>query len=162
MRWPFDRDTSELMFRVLFSSIFLGLGGEHIVDDTLIQQLMPGWVPLRRLVSLGAGAVLVTGGTMVLLGWRLIQAAWILGTFLVLVTVAVHLPAVVGVAQAPDLAPDNAWLWPVLQRSNLVKNLCLLGVCILLGWHRPGRYSLDAWLAGRRAAAPKPATGGEA
>lgn len=161
MRWPFDRDTSELMFRVLFSSIFVGLGGEHIVDDTLIQQLMPAWVPARRLVSLGAGAVLLTGGTMVLLGWRLVQAAWILGTFLVLVTLAVHLPAVVGVQEPPPLSPETAWMWPVLQRSNLVKNLCLLGVCILLGWHRPGRYSLDAALAARRAGPPQPVGGGE-
>ena len=28
-------------------------------------------------------------------------------------------------------------------RSNLVKNLCLLGVCVQLGQHVPGRYSLD-------------------
>jgi hypothetical protein len=31
-----SRDVNELIFRVLFSSIFLGLGGEHIVDDRLI------------------------------------------------------------------------------------------------------------------------------
>ena len=154
MRWPFDRDTSELMFRVLFSSIFVGLGGEHIVDDTLILHLMPDWVPLQRVVSVGAGLVLLTGGTMVLLGWRLVQAAWILGTFLVLVTLAVHVPAVLGVQAAPHMDLETAWMWPVLQRSNLVKNLCLLGVCILLGWHRPGRYSLDAWL-GRASAAPR-------
>ena len=45
-------------------------------------------------------------------------------------------------------------MWPVLQRSNLAKNLCLLGVCVQLGWHKPGRYSLDAWLAARREASP--------
>ncbi len=144
MRWPLDRDQSELIFRVLFSSIFLGLGSEHIVDDRLIMKLMPGWVPAPRMVSVLTGAVLLTGGSMVLVGYRLQRAAWILGTFLILVTLTVHLPAVF--VEGPPMDEAHAWMWPVLQRSNLVKNLCLLGVCVLLGWHRPGRYSLDAWL----------------
>lgn len=148
MRWPLNRDQSELLFRLLFSSIFLGLGGEHIVDDTLIMELMPHWVPAPRLVSLATGLLLLTGGTLVLLGWQLVRAAWILGTFLVIVTLTVHLPAVF--LPGPTADPDTAWMWPVLQRSNLVKNLCLLGVCVQLGWHKPGRYSLDTWLARRR------------
>lgn len=126
------RDWGELAFRVLFSSIFLGLGGEHLVDDTLIMHLMPGWVPAPRLVSVAAGLVLLTGGTMVLVGYRLRWAAALLGAFLVLVTAAVHFPAVVGALPAPAVDNAGAWMWPVLQRSNLVKNLCLLGVCILL------------------------------
>ena len=34
----------------------------------------------------------------------------------------------------------------------LVKNLCLLGVCVHLLSHQPGRYSLDRYLARARAA----------
>lgn len=141
MRWPFGYDISELLFRVLFSSIFLGLGAEHLVDDRLIMELMPAWVPWPRLVSLSAGLVLLTGGSMVLIGWRLRRAAWILGIFLVLVTATVHLPGVV--TPPPEGMGEQGWMWTVLQRSNLVKNLCLMGVCIQLGWHRPGRFSLD-------------------
>ena len=152
MRWPLNRYQSELLFRVLFSTIFLGLGAEHVVDDTLIMKLMPAWVPTPRLVSLASGLVLLTGGGMVLLGYRLQRAAWIMGTFLVLVTAAVHLPAVI--QPGPAIEDHHAWMWPVLQRSNLAKNLCLLGVCVQLGWHKPGRYSLDAWLAARREASP--------
>jgi len=150
MRWPFSRDLSELMFRVLFSSIFIGLGGEHIIDDRLIMQLMPTWVPAPRLVSVGTGVLLLTGGGMVLLGYQLRRAAWLLGVFLVIVTFVVHIPAVF--VKMEGLSPEHAWLWPVLQRSNLVKNLCLLGVCIHLAWHTPGRFSLDGWLARRRGA----------
>ena len=46
---------SDLAFRGLFCLIFVGLGGEHIVDDALIQKLMPAWVPYKRLVSLACG-----------------------------------------------------------------------------------------------------------
>lgn len=143
---PFrGRDVAELLFRLLFSSIFIGLGGEHIVDDTLIQHLMPPWMPWPRAVSLGAGLVLLTGGTMVALGVRLRLAALVLGTFLVAVTALVHVPPVLGLQAMP---PDTTeWAWTILQRSNLVKNLCLLGVCLQLWWHTPGRLSLAGWLA---------------
>ncbi|MEL6348309.1 MAG: DoxX family protein [Myxococcota bacterium] len=151
------RDWGELLFRVLFSSIFIGLGGEHIVSDDLIQNLMPPWVPAPRLFSVGAGVILLTGGTMVLVGWRLKQAAWILGIFLVVVTATVHLPGVL--LSPPPMPEETAWMWTVLQRSNLVKNLCLLGVCILLRDHQPGRYSLDVRFA--EAAPPAPAANRE-
>ena len=137
---PLDPDVAELIFRVLFSSIFLGLGGEHIVSDQLIQRLMPPWVPAPRLFSILAGVVLLLGGTMVLVGWQLQAAAWILGVFLIIVTAIVHLPAVV--RAPPPMPADAEWMWIVLQRSNMVKNLCLLGVCFLLANHTPGRYSL--------------------
>lgn len=143
MRWPLSRDGNELIFRVLFSSIFIGLGGEHIVDDRLIQNLMPSWVPSPRLFSVIAGLVLLTGGSMVLLGYRIRAAAWILGIFLVVVTVTVHLPAVF--LPCPPMPAENEWMWVVLQRSNLVKNMCLLGVCFLLGYHQLGAYSVDRW-----------------
>lgn len=141
LRWPFGYDLSELMFRALFSSIFLALGAEHLVDDRLIMELMPAWVPAPRLMSVTAGLVLLLGGTMVLLGWQLRRAAWLLGAFLVVVTAVVHIPGVL--LPAPSELGQQEWLWVVLQRSNLVKNLCLLGVCVQLGWHRPGRYSVD-------------------
>jgi uncharacterized membrane protein YphA (DoxX/SURF4 family) len=142
-----SRDVNELIFRVLFSSIFLGLGGEHIVDDRLIQNLMPPLVPAPRLFSVLAGLVLLTGGSMVLVGYRVRTAARILGAFLVLVTLTVHLPAVF--LPCPPMPAQSEWMWTVLQRSNLVKNLCLLGVCFLLNDHQPGAYSIDRWRASR-------------
>lgn len=148
---PLSRDRNELIFRVLFSSIFLGLGGEHIVDDRLIQNLMPPALPAPRLLSVLAGLVLLTGGSMVLVGYRIRTAAWILGAFLVVVTLAVHLPAVF--LPCPPMPAESEWMWTVLQRSNLVKNLCLLGVCFLLSDHTLGAYSVDRWLERRRATA---------
>ena len=148
MRWPLGYDTSELLFRVLFSSIFLGLGAEHLVDDRLILKLMPGWIPGPRYVSIAAGAVLLCGGGLVLVGYQLRRAAWVLGAFLVSVTLFVHVPGVL-IPPAESMG-EHGWIWTVLQRSNLVKNLCLLGVCIHLGWHRPGRFAVDTYLARQR------------
>lgn len=139
-----DPGFHELVFRVLFSSIFIGLGGEHIVSDKLIQNLMPTWVPAPRLFSILAGVLLLIGGTMVLLGWQLRAASWLLGSFLVVVTAIVHLPAVL--FPPPEMPEEAEWMWIVLQRSNLVKNLCLLGVCFLLYNHTPGPYSLTVVL----------------
>jgi uncharacterized membrane protein YphA (DoxX/SURF4 family) len=76
------------------------------------------------------------------------QGALCLAVVVVVVTLAVHVPGLF--QRPPDMAEDVAWLWDMFQRSNLVKNLCLLGVCIHLAQHRPGRFSLDH----RRAAVP--------
>ena len=140
------RDESEFIFRALFCLIFIGLGGEHIVSDELIQKLMPAWVPFKRVVSVLCGLWLVFWGTFVLVGYRLRLASFALGLFLVVVTVLVHIP---GVISEPELPSDYAWMWTILQRSNLVKNLCLLGVCFQLWYHDLGKYSLERYLTER-------------
>ena len=139
-------DLAELAFRGLFCVIFLGLGGEHIFEDSLIRLLMPARVPWPRAVSVVVGLWLVGWGTLVLLGYRLRWAAIALGTFVVVVTAVVHAPALF--AYPSELAEDSRWMWDILQRSNFVKNLCLLGVCFHLLHHRTGCLSLDAWLRG--------------
>ncbi len=141
-------DLTDVLFRVLFSLIFLGLGLEHLFADDLIQNMMPVWFVGKRLVSVVAGLVLLSGGCSVMLGYKTTAGAVLLGCFLCAVTITIHLPACMA---APAGLPDDwTWLWNVYQRSNLVKNLCLLGVCFHLINHEPGRYSLDALLARRR------------
>ncbi len=136
------------MFRFLFCLIFVGLGGEHILDDTLIQRLMPEWVPYKRLVSFLCGLWLAGWGMLILIGWRVNWAAVALGAFLVTVTAAVHVP---GLFIFPNSLPrDHYWMWDILQRTNLVKNLCLLGVCFHLLNHELGRYSLEHYLAQKK------------
>lgn len=149
-----DADTRDLVFRVLFSSIFVGLGLEHLLDDRLIQHLMPGWIPWPRLASAATGAILLAGGASILLGAHLRAGARLLGAFLVLVSVTVHLPGLF--ASPPAMNGEFEWLWTVFQRSNLAKNLCLFGVCVHLTTHEPGRYSLDARRrSSRRSGAPE-------
>ena len=132
---------SDLAFRVLFSSIFLGLGGEHIFSDKLLQLLMPDWVPYPRAVSIGCGIFLLAGSATILLGYHMRRGAQALAVFLVVVTLSVHLPGLL--ERPPEVEEASYWIWDMFQRSNFVKNICLLGVCIYLMEHRPGRFSLD-------------------
>ncbi len=141
-------DLSDLIFRAMFCLIFIGLGGEHIVSDQMIQHLMPTWVPYPRLVSIACGIWLVFWGSFILIGWRIRYAAYALGIFLILVTVLVHLPAIC--FNPAELPEQYIWLWQILQRSNLVKNLCLLGVCVHLMHHPLGKYSLEYRLKNKR------------
>jgi uncharacterized membrane protein YphA (DoxX/SURF4 family) len=142
-----SNDTRDLIFRVLFSTIFLGLGCEHLLDDRLIQHFMPTWVEYPVLASRLSGLVLLMGGLSILTGYRMQLGARLLGAFVFVVTLTVHVP---GVFQIPPGIPAGAgWLWTVFQRSNLVKNLCLLGVCVHLTTQAPGRFSIDAWRARR-------------
>lgn len=145
----FSFDTRDFVFRALFSSIFVGLGLEHLLDDRLIQHLMPRWVGYPELASSVVGLILLLGGLSILLGYKVHRGAQLLGAFLVVVTLTVHVP---GLFSTPEgISPEWSWLWTVFQRSNLVKNLCLFGVCVHLTQHEPGKYSVDAWLAARRA-----------
>lgn len=141
-----SRDFSDIVFRLLFSLIFIGLGAEHIVRDELIQRLMPDWMPYPRLVSIFSGLSVMTGGLMIALGYRLKVAACILGTFIVVVTAIVHAPAL---GAAAPVSEEDRWVWDTLQRSNFVKNLCLLGVCVMLTHYRLGAWSLESWLLRR-------------
>ena len=143
-----NRDQADLIFRALFCSIFVGLGGEHLFHDDLIRRLMPAWVPMQRLVSALCGLWLITWGGMLLLGWRIQLAAKALALFLVAVTLVVHAPGVM--MKALNIPEADYWMWEILQRSNLVKNLCLLGVCLQLHFHQLGKYSLEEYVKRRR------------
>lgn len=139
-----SHDTSDLVFRVLFSTIFVGLGFEHLVSDDLLQALMPVWMGPKRALSIVSGVVLLAGGASIMLGYRTRAGATVLGGFLVVVTAVIHGPGLLGY---PTGMPDDwRWVWQVYQRSNFVKNICLIGVCVHLITHQPGRFSLDRWL----------------
>lgn len=145
MKFPkLDDDLCDLLFRGLFCSIFLGLGLEHVFSDELIQKLMPLWVPYKRLVSFSCGVILLSGGTLIFLGYRVRLGAGILALFLLAITIPVHGVGVL--VFPPELPPETKWLWDILQRTNLVKNICLLGVCFRLLYYTPGKYSLEHYL----------------
>ena len=139
-----NQDIADLLFRSLFCLIFVGLGLEHIFSDALILKLMPEWVPFPRLVSLCCGFWLFGWGSLILVGWKIEWAAKALGLFLIIVTFAVHAPGVM--IHPPTLKAEDVWMWDILQRTNLVKNICLLGVCFHLLYHQVGRYSLESYL----------------
>ena len=102
---------------------------------------MPDWFIYKRVLSILAGLVLVCGGLAVVTAFHLRYAAMMLAGFLVTVTTLIHLPELSGTPSG--LTEDWVWLWQVFQRSNFVKNLCLLGVCIHLMTYQPGCFTLQ-------------------
>lgn len=144
---PLHYNYTDLIFRILFSLIFIVLGGEHLFSDAIIQGMMPDWLAFKRLASIMAGLVLLTGGGMIFVGYQTQLGALILGMFLVVVTVLIHVPALTSIPNS--LPADWHWLWDVYQRSNFVKNLCLLGVCFHLINHETGHFSVDSFLERR-------------
>ncbi len=143
-----NHDVSELLFRLLFSSIFVVLGAEHLFNDELIQRLMPEWLPMKRVLSVASGVILLVGGASIALGVRVQEGAILLGLFLIVVTLVIHVP---GMLQAPDfIAPEDMWLWDLYQRSNFIKNVCLLGVCFHLLTHESGSLTLPRYFQRQR------------
>ena len=141
------KDFLDIAFRALFSCIFLALGFEHLMSDDLIQKLMPPWLPNPELFSVLAGVSLIIGGSLIVLGFKLRFAAILLASFLIAVTLTVHAPSLL---EAPDfISEKEEWLWLVFQRSNYAKNLCLLGVCLMLFDYQPRKWSLEVWLQQR-------------
>ena len=139
-----DYDITDLVFRILFSLIFIGLGLEHLFDDDLIQNMMPDWFTYKRLLSFSAGIILLTGGLSVMVGYQTHLGATLLGIFIIAVTITIHGIALISY---PSSLPDEwHWLWDVYQRSNFVKNLCLFGVCLHLINHDTGRFSIDSYI----------------
>ena len=148
MRTLVNHDVSELLFRLLFSSIFVVLGAEHLFHDELIQQLMPEWLPMKRAFSVASGVTLLVGGASIAFGVRVQAGAVLLGLFLIVVTLVIHVP---GMFQVPgSISPEDMWLWDLYQRSNFIKNVCLLGVCLHLLTHEPGPYTLPRYLQRQR------------
>ena len=139
---------TDFIFRILFSLIFLGLGIEHLFESDLIILLMPDWIIYKKITAVFTGLVLLTGGMSILFGCKVRQGAWTLLVFLITVTLSVHLPALF---TTPEGLPKNwTWLWDIYQRSNLVKNLCLIGVCLHLTNHETGKYSMQYFLKGKK------------
>lgn len=144
-----SKNFSDLIFRILFSLIFIGLGGEHLVDDEMILKVTPDWMALPRIGSILCGLLLLVGGGMIAIGYRLKWAAIALGSFLVIVTGLVHAPGISAITP-PIVHPDDRWIWDTLQRSNFVKNLCLFGVCVMLPHYQIGDWSLEGILKRRK------------
>jgi uncharacterized membrane protein YphA (DoxX/SURF4 family) len=143
VQFMLHKEYSELLFRLLFSAIFITLGFEHIFSDALIMTLMPEWVPFQGIISKVCGVWILFWGTHIALGYRLKAASLSLLFFLVIVTVTVHVP---GIFFMPSSMPKNSsWMWDILQRSNLAKNICLIGVCLQLYHHTPGRWSIQSF-----------------
>ena len=78
--------------RVLFSVPFVVMGLNHLVNAYLFTNKVPAFLPAEILVVRLTGILLLLGGLAIMVGYRADIAALILGVFLMLTALLVHLP----------------------------------------------------------------------
>jgi putative oxidoreductase len=117
--------------RVLFGLIFVASVMSKFSSAEISQAAAHG-VPLATILVPLAGLFALVGGLSVLLGYHARVGAVLLLIFLVPVTIAMH-----KFWGLPD--PQAA----MMQRNNFMKNVALMGTCLMLMYFGSGPYSLD-------------------
>jgi putative oxidoreductase len=116
--------------RVLFALIFVASVMGHFSSAEITEASAHG-VPLASVMVPLAGIIALLGGVSVILGYRAKLGAILLIIFLVPVTLVMH-----KFWGLPD--PQAA----MMQRVNFMKNVSLIGACLLIVYHGSGPYSL--------------------
>lgn len=120
------------MGRVLFALIFVVSVIGHFSSEEITEASAHG-VPLASILVPAAGILALVGGVSVMLGYRARFGAFLLLVFLVPVTLVMH--KFWGIAD-PQMA--------MMQKVNFMKNMSLIGACLLIIHHGSGPYSLDS------------------
>jgi putative oxidoreductase len=117
--------------RALFALIFITSIFGHFSGDTIAAASARG-VPVATVVVPLVGLLALTGGVMVMLGYRARFGAFMLVAFLVPVTLVMH--RFWGLHD-PQLAE--------IQRAMFMKNLSMVGASLMIMYWGSGPYSLD-------------------
>jgi putative oxidoreductase len=117
--------------RILFALIFVASVMGHFSSAEITEAAAHG-VPLASVMVPLAGILALVGGLSIALGYRARLGALLLIVFLVPVTLFMH-----RFWGLPD--PQAA----MMQKVNFMKNLSLIGACLLIAYHGSGPYSLD-------------------
>ena len=109
--------------------------------------VLPWWIPTPGITVILCGMLLLLGGTFIMLGVWLQIAAVILGFFLAFSITGIHIPGFIDIPVGVRIEAD--WLWFLLLKSNLMRDLSLLGACIYFFNHELGKFSLEVYLRNR-------------
>jgi putative oxidoreductase len=135
MKWPqsfMNENATELVFRILFSLIFLVAGFQHIfaLDKVLLRfWTTPGAAFLDSIIPAGA-LVLMTGIALVLGGLGLLSGSFTRLSALLLFSVLIPITLTVQIGGKETLGP-------------LFKNIALMGGLIHFANRGSGFWSLD-------------------
>jgi len=136
----FLHDVADLLFRVLFSLIFLGAGLMHLVrPQELVARLIEA--PMSWLATAVAPAsvlIFVTGVILVPAGLALLFGFWTRPAAMLLLIVLVPITITVDFGNPKNMGP-------------LFKNIALFGGLVHFAVKGAGAYALDSLLPGRHA-----------
>lgn len=133
-------NASDLIFRLLFTLIFLGAGVKHLVDpqDIVARLLAAPLAPLATAVAPAPALVACTGVVLILGGLGLLVGLWTRMAAVALIVVLIPITVVA------DIGGGAATMGP------LFKNIALLGGLVHFAVRGPGAFALGSWLEGQR------------
>ncbi|MBO6576856.1 MAG: DoxX family protein [Rhodothermales bacterium] len=126
--------------RVFYSAIFLMFGLSHFTQTAVMAEFVPSYLPAPTVIVIVTGFMIVSGGLMILLGYRARTGALLLVIFLIAVVLMVHLP---GFAEGDQVAT-----------GNFMRDLALAGAALMIRYFGSGPKSLDEREAAVEAAYP--------
>jgi putative oxidoreductase len=134
------RDIVDLIGRILVSFIFIFEAVDSILYFNKTKQLMTdyGLHFQQDLLLIGAIFLLLTGGTLLLIGYRIGLGAILLMLYWIPVTFIVH-------SFWNDPLPDRR-----LESILFMKNMAILGSLMFIAVNTSGRYSVKTLLANTR------------
>lgn len=134
------KDIVDLIGRILVSFIFIYEAVDSILYFNKTKQLMTdyGLNFQQDLLLIGAIFLLLTGGTLLLIGYRIGLGAILLMLYWIPVTFIVH-------SFWNDPLPDRR-----LESILFMKNLAILGSLMFIAVNTSGRYSVKTLLANTR------------
>ena len=118
--------------RALFALIFVASAAGDFSSATIGEAAAHG-VPLATLLVPLAGVIALVGGVSIMLGYRARFGALLLLVFLVPVTLCMH--------RFWGLSDPQA---AMMQQIHFMKNLSLIGACLIIMHVGSGPYSLDS------------------
>jgi putative oxidoreductase len=121
-----------LFGRILYSLIFVVASVGHFSKQEIDYAAAQG-VPLAAIAVPLSGVIAALGGLSIAAGYKTKWGAWLLVSFLVPVTIALH-----NFWAAPDAATAQ------MQQAMFLKNLSMLGGALLIAHFGAGPLSLDA------------------
>ena len=127
-----QKDGAALLGRILLAGTFVFSGFLKITgfEDT-VGYIADKALPLPQVLAVIAILIECVGGLAIIAGWKTRWAAVAFIVFLIVITPIFH-----GYWASP---PDQM----MEQQINFMKNVAILGGCLLLSAFGPGRYSID-------------------
>jgi putative oxidoreductase len=127
-----------LLGRVLIALIYLLSGYEKITGfGSTVGYIASKGLPLPQVAAIGAIIIELSGGMMLVLGWKARWAAAVLFGFTALAGLIFHNFWAVPAAEAPN------------QMTHFLKNICILGGLVYVLVHGSGPLSIEGSTGGR-------------
>lgn len=139
-----NKNLTDIVGRLFFGLLFLFTGFDFLASGDYHLDLLPWWFPIPSFTIGIYGIIFMLGGLLFLAGIWLQIATVILGFMLAFNIAGIHIP---GFIEVPvTIRAESEWLWMLLLKNNLIKDLSLLGACISYFNHQLGNYSLEEYL----------------